>query len=148
MKLKKKNTAAIKITADELGEQYTGIREKITALGRQKDNIREDIVDLAEDVGVEEGKQTIVRGDKYIVGFITTTPTPVLDYKKLRQQISPDQWTQITQRIVDTELLETAIQTGKISRKIISRCLVKSDKTPQRRVLVSKIGEKRNEDQE
>lgn len=45
-----------------------------------------------------------------------------VDYTKLQTLVSPVQWEKITKRVVDTDLLQAAIDTGEISADTIASC--------------------------
>jgi hypothetical protein len=126
--------------ADQYGQEYDDLGAQIKDLASSKDKTASLIKGLADKHGQTEGKQTLVHGQRYSVGFITTDPDKVLDHGKLQRALDNDTWVSITTRVVDEKKLSYAIVKGKIKRKVIAACLVQDPRPPQKRVYVKKKG--------
>lgn len=127
--------------ADELGSKYMGYTDSIKDLVSALNAIKNRIKSLAKKNGSEDGKQVIVRGEQFVVGFIIPEPSEELNIKKLRKLISNEDWLEISSRALDEKKLEKAIRAGNISRSDIAKCMEKSKKKPQERVYVKLIDE-------
>lgn len=103
--------------ADELGEAYTTAKEQGGVYKAQADRANESIKALAAAVGVEEGKQQVVRGAKYVVGFTNCDSSPVLNQERARKLLTPEQLKKCQVSVISPELLEKLVASKVVSRQ-------------------------------
>jgi hypothetical protein len=140
--MKMTNTKSAK--ADRLGEEYEANKERMSAIAQKQDSLKSIIKQFAEKCGQGKGKRIVVTGDSYEVGFITPEPTQDIDYNKLFELV-PGLKAKITRPMVDEKFLSREIVKGKVSRKVLAKCLLPPSKEPEKRIYVAKLKGKKNE---
>jgi hypothetical protein len=126
--------------ADQLGQQYEDTNGAIKDLNKSKENTADEIKEFASVEGETSGKQTLVYGDKFAVGYVTTDPGQVIDEKKLFR-LRPDLYKTLTKRVLDEDRLAQAVKDGTLKRKTLAKCFIPSSKEPQKRVHVVNLHE-------
>jgi len=122
--------------ADELGISYVEVAAEAKDVYGRKEKIALKIKDFASRKGTVVGKQTIVIGRKYVVGFTTPEASKEIDYKKLLL-LQPDLKDVIFSLMPDPDKVEKAVAEGVISKQLLAKCLKESDKELSDRVYVA-----------
>src|SRR5688572_2355733 len=128
--------------ADELGESYLRSKEQIDALFRQQDSRKNKIKIFTSKAASQTviGRETLVFGKRFAVGFLTTDGTKAVNYKRLFK-LMPAIEKKVCRFVPVEELVEKAVRSGILPRKILVKCLVPVGK-PQERVVVKDLSKK------
>lgn len=143
MKVKTKQKEAE--IADRYGEDYFRSKERIDALLGIQETHKEVIKKFAKkaDSKIEQGKETLVFGNKFAVGFMNTDIPMTIDYKQLFK-LRPDLEKLVCRLMPDEELVKKLVKSGKITKQLLAKCLTPCGKA-QERVVVKDLSKKKGE---
>jgi hypothetical protein len=135
----------IKEMADTLGIEYMRLKEKQGAVALEVEKTTKTIKILADEKGEERGKNIIVEGDEYTVGYTLREPTPEIDFKKMFL-ILPHMRKMLCSFQPDMAKVEKAVKEGKLKRSTLRKFMVPSKKEPTKAVYVRKTTEEKELD--
>lgn len=142
-KVRPKDAAA---AADRLGQSYVDIRERLKSYNDQRNLVVEQIKATATDVGTVEGPQTTIVGNKFRVGFVTTSPRKTVDWEKFKR-IRPKLYARLCSLQIDDKKVEDALADGTLPRELLEKYVITVG-DPVDRVLVEEVGKESNEETE
>lgn len=142
LKTRKKQAPNASAVADQLGHMYEEAKESEKSAKARADRANESIKALADDAGEDQGKERLVRGVKYEVGYTVCEPSPSADVEKAALVLDTKRLAQITKTVVviDEKLLEKAVQTGTIAAKELMKFIVPGK--PFKRIVCRPVGSK------
>jgi hypothetical protein len=128
--------------ADELAKSYLRNKEMIDSLLRDQTATKSRIKTFAaiSSLQTQMGRETLVFGREFAVGFLKTDGTKSVDYYKLFL-MRPDLRKKLCRFVPVEELVEKAVRNGFLPRKILAKCLIQTG-PPQKRVVVKSIKKK------
>ena len=117
----------IKQLADAIGKQYFGLRERLKSVSSELEGTKVVIKELADKSGEDIGKLRVIEGDEFVVGFQRRSSEKV-DYDRLFK-LQPDIKKQVMVMTPSDEKLEALVKDGKVSRRVLAKCIVTSKET-------------------
>lgn len=143
IKVRPKDAAA---AADSLGQTYMNIRERLSALGSQREIVVNQIKSVAADIGTVEGPQTTIVGHKFRVGFVTASPRKAVDWEKFKRT-RPKMYSRLCSLQIDDKKVEDALADGTLPRELLEKYVMPIG-DPVDRVLVEEVGKEAHENNE
>lgn len=103
-----------KAAADALGQKYTDANEACKTYAAEKEQASEQIKQLARDYA-PEGKERLIEGDSFIVGFQTTANSKTVSLELARKVLPVHILRQCLTEAIDPYLVEKLVNEGKIT---------------------------------
>lgn len=125
--------------ADELGHDYFAARERASTAVKAQQEIGSRIKLVAEEVGEREGDKSLITGNQYVVGVMTTKPEMQVNwaaFRKTHQAL----YAKLLSPAIDDAKVEQAIASGLLPRKLLQKYLVPKGE-PQKRLVCTRIGQ-------
>lgn len=124
--------------ADELGHDYFSARERASTASKMQKEIGDRIKLIAEEVGEREGDKSLVTGNQYVIGVLTTKAEMRVNWEAFKK-LHKDLYLKLLSPAVDEKKVEQAVASGLLPRKLLLKYLVPKGE-PQKRLVCSKIG--------
>lgn len=124
--------------ADQLGNYYDELGESINTLSRDRDKVKDKVKNLAVKHGKKSGKETIISGNIYEVGFQDVEDSKVFDPVLAEKLLDEKTYRNLCRLQIDQKKLEKAVLTGIVSNRLFLKMFVQSRKGSQRIVIRQK----------
>jgi hypothetical protein len=145
MKIQKKNSdAELRSKADKFGQEYTELVAARAEVDTKLVDCKDSIKSFAGKFGEEIGKQKVVTGKHFIVGYTIPDQSPTIDYDRLLK-LRPSLENIITVKTVCPEKVAEAVTAGVISRKLLAKCLIPPDPAKAQQRISVTPKDKKNE---
>jgi len=122
--------------ADELGTEYMASKEVIKQTQENLSNISAAVIALASKKGTRRGKQMLVDGDVFSVGYTLRAARGEFDLAKLKKLVDKKTFMSITSRVIDSRKLQDSVAEGVIKRSVLAKCYVEG---PPSKVVAVKV---------
>lgn len=123
--------------ADKLGDEYASAKEVEKAAVAATKQVTSDIKAFAESKGVENGKEVIVSGKTWEVGYVDAEPSNVVDTEATKKALPARLFNQVAVLAVDEAKLGELVRQGKVTQAQLLACCV--EKGGSRRVIVRRV---------
>lgn len=147
LNLKKRKTVKALVLddkADELGQEYSIMSERVKNDACAVARVKEEIKSFAASKGSTEEKLTVVLGRKFEVGFISKDAPMNIDDKKAREILTAKQYGEICDLVINREKLMKAVEQKKISYADFKKLLIQGE--PTKVIHVKRRSHKQHED--
>ncbi len=130
-KTRQAKSIAARKPADELADTYLAAKEQEGVIKGRLERANAAIKAVARSSGIAEGKDTVLYGDEFKVGFKTCDGTPEVDILKMKTVLSRKGGLRIlnevlkstTVQTVDEKKLEKLVAAGEITVKELNQFL-------------------------
>jgi hypothetical protein len=138
-KKSKKKTARVNVLADTLGKKYDEQRVIEKDAVAAKTELSEHIKRLAEEIGEPVRTMTLIKGDKFAVGYYIRMAGAKVDTDKAKTLLPKKIYDDCTVKFLDIAKLTSYVESGKIKRSIFRQMV--NVGTPSKTVVVKTIKE-------
>lgn len=126
------------VRADQLGRQYVDAQEIIKVEQAKADAANTEIKELAEKHGTKTGKETIIAGSNFVVGFLETEASKTVSYELAKKHLPPQVFVRCTMETLDPKKVEALVDAGVISAAQLLK-IVTVARAGSKRLIVKKV---------
>lgn len=130
---------------DKIGSRYLQLKQDVKDDSAALSEIAEWVKQKTQSIE-QRGKIRAMTGDNYVVGVMCKTHRSI-DVQKLRDRIPTEVWKSIRRITVqiDEAALAEAVASGKISAKLLKKCITETPMSPQIYIRAKKGGHENSE---